>query len=115
MDNIIIDSDTAYYRREPNERPISRIYPVIDNDLARDNIENDLSAADLQDLYCRYEVFIWNVTKCLGFEFALAQRPDAMKRFSDLPKDKREEILQKAHRTSSKSEMQALVDEIADK
>ncbi len=32
------------------EKPISSIYPVIDNDLARDNIENDLSAADLQDL-----------------------------------------------------------------
>jgi len=26
------------------------IYPVIDNDLARDNIENDIPAADLQDL-----------------------------------------------------------------
>lgn len=32
------------------ETPISDIYPVIDNDLARDNIENDLSASDLQDL-----------------------------------------------------------------
>ena len=28
----------------------SDIYPVIDNDLARDNAENDLTAADLQDL-----------------------------------------------------------------
>lgn len=33
------------------ERPIPpEIYPVIDNDLARDNVENDLPAADLQDL-----------------------------------------------------------------
>lgn len=32
------------------EKPISSVYPVIDNDLARDNIENDISAADLQDL-----------------------------------------------------------------
>ncbi len=32
------------------ERPISDVYPVIDNDLARDNIENDIPAADLQDL-----------------------------------------------------------------
>ncbi len=33
------------------DRPIPEdIYPVIDNDLARDNVENDLSAADLQDL-----------------------------------------------------------------
>ena len=33
------------------ERPIPpKIYPVIDNDLARDNVENDLAAADLQEL-----------------------------------------------------------------
>jgi len=32
------------------ERPISNFYPEIDNDLARDNMENDLSAADVQDL-----------------------------------------------------------------
>ena len=33
------------------ERPIvSDIYPAIDNDLARDNLENDLPAADLTDL-----------------------------------------------------------------
>ena len=32
------------------ERPVSEVYPVIDNDLARDNVENDLPAADLQDL-----------------------------------------------------------------
>lgn len=35
-------------RRE--ERPIAKVYPVIDNDLARDNLENDLPAADLEDL-----------------------------------------------------------------
>ncbi len=32
------------------EKPISKVYSVIDNDLARDNIENDITAADLQDL-----------------------------------------------------------------
>lgn len=33
------------------ERPIpADVYPVIDTDLARDNIENDLPAADLSDL-----------------------------------------------------------------
>lgn len=32
------------------EKSISNAYPVIDNDLARDNVENDLTAADLQDL-----------------------------------------------------------------
>ena len=30
------------------EQPVpSRIYPVIDTDLARDNLENDIPAADL--------------------------------------------------------------------
>ena len=33
-----------------SEKPISKIYPVIDTDLARDNIENDIPEADLQDL-----------------------------------------------------------------
>jgi len=32
------------------EKPISRIYPAIDNDLARDNLENDIPAADREDL-----------------------------------------------------------------
>lgn len=33
------------------ERPIpEEIYPVIDTDLARDNLENDIPAADLEDL-----------------------------------------------------------------
>ena len=36
---------------ESTERPVpSEIYPVIDNDLARDNIENDLPRADLNEL-----------------------------------------------------------------
>ena len=36
---------------EKVECPIPpKIYPVIDNDLARDNVENDLPAADLQEL-----------------------------------------------------------------
>lgn len=32
------------------EKPISGVYSTIDNDLARDNLENDITAADLQDL-----------------------------------------------------------------
>lgn len=32
------------------ERPISKAYKEVDNDLARDNMENDLPASDLQDL-----------------------------------------------------------------
>lgn len=33
-----------------HEKSISSAYPVIDTDLARDNIENDFTVADLQDL-----------------------------------------------------------------
>lgn len=32
------------------ERPISDAHGIIDNDLARDNLENDIPMADLQDL-----------------------------------------------------------------
>ena len=32
------------------ERPISDAHGIIDNDLARDNLENDIPFADLQDL-----------------------------------------------------------------
>lgn len=32
------------------EKPFSSAYKVIDNDLARDNIENDIPVADLQDI-----------------------------------------------------------------
>lgn len=39
---IIIDGDI--------EKPISNAYKAIDNDLARDNQENNLPAADLEDL-----------------------------------------------------------------
>lgn len=40
------------YHSKPfsQEKPISNVYPVIDNDLARDNLENDLTSADLQDV-----------------------------------------------------------------
>ena len=37
-------------KRNKNETIREDIYPVIDNDLARDNLENDIPAADLQDL-----------------------------------------------------------------
>lgn len=36
-------------RSYSHEIPISSAYPTIDNDLARDNLENDIPAADLQD------------------------------------------------------------------
>lgn len=49
----------------------------------------------------------------LGFGFALAQNPEAMKTFSDLPESKRSEILQKARNVSSKDEMQSLVNTLS--
>ncbi|MBP0956490.1 MAG: hypothetical protein J5997_03880 [Oscillospiraceae bacterium] len=38
------------YSRKKAEKPISSVYSAIDNDLARDNLENDITAADLQDM-----------------------------------------------------------------
>lgn len=35
---------------ETSDKPISEVYSTIDNDLARDNLENDIPEADLQDL-----------------------------------------------------------------
>ena len=37
-------------KKPQRERPISDAHGPIDNDLARDNLENDLPFADLQDL-----------------------------------------------------------------
>ncbi len=45
--------DMKVYHATPHktEKPVSsEAYPAIDTDLARDNVENDLTAADLQDL-----------------------------------------------------------------
>ena len=43
--------DQKVYHAVPHkERPISGVYPVIDTDLARDNLENDIPDADLGDL-----------------------------------------------------------------
>lgn len=39
-----------YAKSKTQEKPISDAYAVIDNDLARDNLENDIPDADLQDL-----------------------------------------------------------------
>ena len=33
-----------------HEKPISQAYRALDNDLATDNLENDMTMADLQDL-----------------------------------------------------------------
>lgn len=39
-----------YHFPPMQDRPIPEVYGIIDNDLARDNLENDITAADLQDL-----------------------------------------------------------------
>lgn len=44
-------SEKVYHNKPySKEKPISSVYSVIDTDLARDNLENDLPEADLQDL-----------------------------------------------------------------
>jgi len=48
--SIISGTSGAQLKTWHTEKPISRVYPVIDNDLARDNVENDIPAADLEDL-----------------------------------------------------------------
>ena len=48
---IISDTKCSSQKVYHTERPIpTDVYPVIDTDLARDNLENDLTAADLEDL-----------------------------------------------------------------
>lgn len=32
------------------EKPVTDVYDIFDNDLARDNMENDLTAAEIEDL-----------------------------------------------------------------
>ncbi len=41
---------TPFSAHYVEEKPIADVYKEIDNDLARDNLENDITAADLQDL-----------------------------------------------------------------
>lgn len=45
----------------------------------------------------------------LGFSFALAMNPEAMKCFSGLSQARQADIVRKARAVTSKSEMQALV------
>ena len=47
---IISDTSGSDQKVFHTERPISKAYKELDNDLARDNMENDLPDADLQDL-----------------------------------------------------------------
>ena len=47
--NPIIAETMGAQQKVWHERPISKAYPALDNDLATDNLENDLIMADLQD------------------------------------------------------------------
>ena len=48
--NPIIAGTMGAQQKVWHEKPISEAYGEIDTDLARDNLENDLPFADLQDL-----------------------------------------------------------------
>lgn len=47
---IIVGTKAPSQKVYHTERPISKVYSAIDNDLVRDNLENDISKADLEDL-----------------------------------------------------------------
>jgi hypothetical protein len=49
----------------------------------------------------------------LGFGMALAQNPDAMRRFTALNESEQASILQQAHSVRSKDEMRSLVSGLA--
>jgi len=48
--NPIIAETFGAQQKVWHEKPISKAHGIIDNDLARDNLENDIPFADLQDL-----------------------------------------------------------------
>lgn len=50
----------------------------------------------------------------LGFGMALAQQPDAMKKFSNMKEDEQIRILSEIHNIDSKQEMQSFVSRLAD-
>ena len=46
-----MDNSRKAEKKPRTDKPIPpEVYPVIDTDLARDNLENDIPAADLEDL-----------------------------------------------------------------
>lgn len=45
------ETHNSIVKKVKGEKPIpASIYPVLDTDLARDNVENDIPAGDLEDL-----------------------------------------------------------------
>ena len=49
----------------------------------------------------------------VGFGFALMMDPDALRNFTILPKDKRNDVLSQARQSSSKKETHDLIDALA--
>ena len=49
----------------------------------------------------------------MGFAFMLAQHPEAMKTFSNLPEHEQAKILQQAHSVANEQEMQSLVNSLS--
>lgn len=49
----------------------------------------------------------------LGFGMLLAQNPQAMKKFSEMPDAQKSEILAELHKINSKEEMQSFVAKLA--
>ena len=47
---IISGTSSAEQKVYHTEKPLSTAYRVLDNDLARDNLENDAPSADLEDM-----------------------------------------------------------------
>ncbi|NLJ32111.1 MAG: hypothetical protein GX424_11010 [Clostridiales bacterium] len=50
----------------------------------------------------------------IGFGLTLAMNAKAMEKFSAMPEEKQRKIIEQTHQVSSKGEMQALVQSIAD-
>ncbi len=48
--NPIVSGTGGPHMKVFHEKPIPDVYSAIDTDLARDNLENDIPAADLEDL-----------------------------------------------------------------
>jgi len=48
--NPIIAGTSGPHMKVFHEKPVPGVYSTIDTDLARDNLENDIPAADLEDL-----------------------------------------------------------------
>lgn len=46
----ILPETTGANQKVWHEKPISKAHGILDTDLARDNLENDIAFADLQDL-----------------------------------------------------------------